>query len=179
MREITQLLPYIEDPHIEFVLLRSCLALPKLMFSLRTVDTTNHQAPLQQYDRITREALTRIMGSPLQDLQWSQATLPTSMGGLGLRSAVEHASGAFAASYSSSQPLLKALLALPEETPTQPLPHTTLSLFSELLGEETTTESLEGMRHKFLSLQADLAAAGSLADTIGTQGSLREKARLA
>ena len=35
------------------------------MFSLRTVDTTDHQRPLEEYNRITREALTRIMGSPL------------------------------------------------------------------------------------------------------------------
>ena len=69
VREITSLLPFIEDPHTEFVLLRSCLALPKLMFSLRTVDTTYHQPPLEEYNRITREAPTRIMGSPLQDLQ--------------------------------------------------------------------------------------------------------------
>ena len=64
VREITSLLPFIEDPHTEFVLLRSCLALPKLMFSLRTVDTTDHQPPLEECDRITRENLTRIMGSP-------------------------------------------------------------------------------------------------------------------
>lgn len=63
VREITNLLPYIEDPHTEFVLLRSCLALPKVMFSLWTVDTTNLQEPLQEYDWVTREALTRIMGS--------------------------------------------------------------------------------------------------------------------
>ena len=179
VQEITSLLPGIEDPHTEFVLLRSCLALPKLMFSLRTVDTSAHQEPLIEYDRVTREALTRIMGSPLQDQQWSQATLPTSMGGLGLRSAVEHAPGAYAASYTSSQPLLKALLAIPEETPCLPLPQTTLDRFSELLGEETTTETLEGMGQKFLSLQADLAAAARLSDSVAAQGSLREQARLA
>ena len=149
------------------------------MFSLRTVDTTDHQPPLEEYNRITREALTRIMGSPLQDLQWSQASLPTSMGGLGLRSAVAHAPGAYAASYTSSQPLLKALLALPEETPSLPLPQTTLNLFSELLGEEVTTESLEGFGQKFLSLQADLAAAERLADATARLDSVREQTRLA
>jgi hypothetical protein len=101
------------------------------------------------------------------------------MGGLGLRSAEEHAPGAYAASYTSSQPLLKALLSLPEETPSLPLPQTTLDLFSELLGEETTTESMEGMGQKFLSLQADLAAAARLSDATARLGSLREQARLA
>ena len=113
------------------------------MFSLRTADTSEHQEPLEEYDRITREAIARIMGSTLSDQQWSQATLPTSMGGLGLRRAVEHAPGTYAASYTFSQPLLKALLGLPEETPSLPLPQNTLNLFSELLGEEASTEFLE------------------------------------
>ena len=86
------------------------------------------------------------------------------MGGLGLRSAVEHAPGSYAASWTSSQPLLKALLALPEETPFLPLLPTTLNLFSELMGEEATTESLEGCGQKLMSLQVDLAAAARLAD---------------
>ena len=149
------------------------------MFSLRTVDTTDHQPPLEEYNRITREAPTRIMGSPLQDLQWSQASLPTSIGGLGLRSAVAHAPGAYAASYTISQPLLRALLALPEETPSLPLHQTTLNLFSELLGEEVTTESLEGFGQKFLSLQADLAAAERPADATARLDSVREQTRLA
>ena len=101
------------------------------------------------------------------------------MGGLGLRRAVEHAPGAYAASYTSSQPLLKALLGLPEETPSQPLPQNTLNLFSELLGEEATTESLEGFGQKFLSLQVDLAAAARLAEATAGLDSVREKARLA
>ena len=92
------------------------------MLSLHTANTTKHQEPLEEYDGIIREALTRIMGSTLSDLQWSQATLPTGMGSLGLCRAVERTLGAYAASYTSSQPLLKALLGLPEETPSLPLP---------------------------------------------------------
>ena len=48
-----------------------------------------------------------------------------------------------------------------------------------MLGEEATTESLEGFNQKFLSLQADLAAASKLADTTTRLGSIREQARLA
>ena len=101
------------------------------------------------------------------------------MGGLGRRSAVAHAPGAYAASYTISQPLLRALLALSEETPSLPLHQTTLNLFSELLGEEVTTESLEGFGQKFLSLQADLAAAERLADATARLDSVREQTRLA
>ena len=48
VQEITSLLPDIQDPQIEFCLLRSCLSLPKIMFTLRTVDTTAHRPLLSQ-----------------------------------------------------------------------------------------------------------------------------------
>ena len=92
---------------------------------------------------------------------------------------MQHAPGAYAASYTSCQPLLKALLALPEETSSLPLPPTRLNLFSELMGEEATTELLEGCGQKFLSLQIDLAAAARLVDATARLDSLREQARLA
>ena len=42
-----------------------CLSLPKLSFLLRGVDTSGHVELLQNYDRVTREALTRILGTPV------------------------------------------------------------------------------------------------------------------
>ena len=56
IREITSLLPLLEDPHTEFALLRSCLAYPKLSFLLRTVDTSSMSDQLQEFDRITQPA---------------------------------------------------------------------------------------------------------------------------
>ena len=50
VQRITSLLPDLQDPHVEFCLLRSCLSLPKLMFTLRTVDTSVHQHLLTQFD---------------------------------------------------------------------------------------------------------------------------------
>ena len=67
VRNITGLLPQIEDPHTEFVLLRSCLALPKLSFLLRATDTSSHTAHLQEFDRVTQEGLNRILGAPVGD----------------------------------------------------------------------------------------------------------------
>ena len=40
IRRIVELLHSIQDPHTKFVLLRSCLSLPKLSFILRTTDTS-------------------------------------------------------------------------------------------------------------------------------------------
>ena len=43
------------------------------------------------FDELMRECLGRILGTPLLDQQWQQAQLPVSLGGLGLRAAVDHA----------------------------------------------------------------------------------------
>ena len=67
IRQITALLPLLEDPHTEFALFRSCLAYPKLSFLLRTVDMSGMSEELQEFDRITREGLTRILGCPVDE----------------------------------------------------------------------------------------------------------------
>ena len=69
VRLITELLRHLKDPHSEFVLLRSCLSLPKVMFLLRALDTTEHQDLLESFDSITRGALSRILGYPVTDNQ--------------------------------------------------------------------------------------------------------------
>ena len=52
VRDITIQLPLIKDPHSEFVLLRSCFSLPKLMFLLRSIDPTHHQELWRLFDRM-------------------------------------------------------------------------------------------------------------------------------
>ena len=54
VKRITSLLPLLGNPRTEGVLLRSCLGLPKMMFTLRAVETVNHQEVLQNYDSVTR-----------------------------------------------------------------------------------------------------------------------------
>ena len=81
---VTEALSLLKNPQIEFALLSSCLALRKFMFFLRTADTSEMEDILSQFDTITREALSRIIAFPLTDLQWRQAKLPCSLGGVGL-----------------------------------------------------------------------------------------------
>ena len=54
--------------------------------------------------------LSRILGLPVGDFTWHQAKLPVSMGGLGLRTAENHAPAAYAASTLSSQLLVQDLV---------------------------------------------------------------------
>merc|ERR1711978_711902 len=56
VRVVTELLPLLQDPHVEFVLLRSCLSMPKFSFVLRTTDTTDIVHLLRDFDAITRDA---------------------------------------------------------------------------------------------------------------------------
>ena len=140
VQKVTEMLPLLKDPHLEFVLLRSCLSLPKLMFLLRTLDTTIFGDQLEQFDMVTRGALSRILGTPITDVGWEQAKLPVSMGGLGLRAASDHAGVAFASSLLSAQPLIDTLLGQQGDEEPPVLPQPLLDSISARQGEAATTE---------------------------------------
>ena len=50
--EITEMLPLMQDAQAEYVLLRSCLSIPKIMFTLRTTDPFHHQDLWERFDNI-------------------------------------------------------------------------------------------------------------------------------
>ena len=175
--EVVERLPLLKDPHIEFVLLRSCLSLPKIMFMLRSVNTLDHQEPLLLFDSIIRGALSAILGSPLTDDQWCQASLPVAMGGLGLRCAVDHAPVAHAVSLIAAQPLLDGLLG--EDVEDFTLPQPLLDTISAQTGEDTTVETLTGLSQKKASLKVDLLNKSLLLQRISEGRNVREIARMA
>jgi hypothetical protein len=167
VRRVTELLPTMLDPHCEFVLLRGCLALTKVAYNLRTVDTTVHSEVIEEFDRTTREALSRILGSPLRDRPWRQANLTASTGGLGLRAARDLSAAAYAASVLSSRQLVSDLLHGPADMepceaallveavePTS-LPAHLLQDLSIRMGEAVSVEALEGMKQKELTYKID------------------------
>lgn len=182
VRQVTELLPMLEDPHSESVLLRSCLALPKLSFILRAVDASRHAHHLQEFDSITREGLTRILGAPIGGRTWQQGKLPVSMGGLGLRAAENHGPVAYAASLLSSaritQDLAGPLIDQPGGEEATRLSQQLLRSVSTALGEETGAADLVGMSQKQLSLKVDLEQKRQLLTEVGEED-VREQARLA
>ena len=99
----------IGDLHIEFTLLKSCFSFPKFSFALRTVDTTQHKDILGRFDASVKAALEAILGVPLPQLQWDQASLPVALGGLGLRKAENHASAAYLGSRGASATLVQEM----------------------------------------------------------------------
>lgn len=71
--------------HIAFFLLRNCLAIPKLMHILRCSPTWKFEKDLQRIDNYLHSILEQITNNQLDDSNWTQATLPISRGGLGIR----------------------------------------------------------------------------------------------
>ena len=178
VKQITELLPLLQDPHIEHSLLRSCLALPKITFLLRAVDTSRFSSVLERFDEVTRDALSRILGTPVSDVQWEQAKLPVAMGGVGLRSAVDHAPISHATSLLTAQPLVGNLLGNPNEEGSFALPQSLLDSVSARQGEEATLETLTGVSQKQGSLKVDLCNKSLLLNYFNTEGVQREIARM-
>ena len=116
MKRITKLrdtlarLPDLKDSQIGITLLQNCLALPKISFSLRTCTPNFIRDALTSFYDTIRETLSTIVGSPLEQWSWIKASLPYNLGGLGLRSAVEHAPAAYFSSLSQQAPLVSAIL---------------------------------------------------------------------
>ena len=179
VREIIELLPNIEDPHLEFVVLRACLSLPKISFFLRTVNTMPFPQLLMEFDLLQREALSRILGTGLSDLQWHQAQLPVSMGGLGLRGASHHASCSYASSVLSTASQARALQGRQNDTTPLSLPQDILDDIKLRVGEEASVKTLWGSSQKALSLKVDLRRQALLQGLIEELGNVREKARIA
>ena len=102
-------LPDLEDSQIEMSLLRSCLALPKVSFSLRTCPPNHIVHATAAFDDTMRDALSELAGSPLSEWAWVKASLPSSRGGLNLRRAALHAPAAYVGSRAQTSELVAGI----------------------------------------------------------------------
>ena len=116
----------IGDSQLESTLLRSCLALPKVSFILRTCPPSHICLAAVEFDHTMRDALEAILGGPMSDWSWLKASLPSSRAGLNLRSASLHAPAAFLTSWSRSLQLMESILG----QPLGPFSHTSSTLAS-------------------------------------------------
>ena len=98
------------DAHLEFTLLLSCLALPKVSFVFRACPPSHLYHFSSEFDTSMRRTLESIIGGPVSDWSCLKSTLPSSGGGLNLSSASKHAPAAFLSSYSASLPLVERIL---------------------------------------------------------------------
>ena len=101
------------------------------------------------------------------------------MGGLGLRSAEDHASSAFITSLIGAQPIRQNLLSLSDEDSQITVPDNLLAMLSARQGAEVTAESVQGTTQKAASFLIDQHNKELLFETITREDVVREKARLA
>ena len=97
------------NPQVALTLLRSCASFGKLVFSARATPYDVHQEQLLNFDNAVRQCFEQFTGLHPDDTQWLQATLSTSLGGLGLRSLSKHSPAAYLSSRSSCFQLCKEL----------------------------------------------------------------------
>ena len=100
--------------HDALYLLRNCVAIPKLLYLLRTSPTWGKNEDLESFDEIVRLSLQSITNVKMEGGVWQQATLPSSMGGLGVRKSVDLDLPAFLSSAHTSQDLVTSILPLGE-----------------------------------------------------------------
>ena len=98
------------DSHPALFLLCNVLALPRLLFTLRSAPCYALTSSLQNFDEIVRCAAESICNVIFDGPGWSQATLPVSLGGIGLRCASDLALPAYASSIHASQSLSNEIL---------------------------------------------------------------------
>ena len=154
------------DSQLQSTLLRSCLSLPKFNYSLRTCPPSLIQNATTLFDNSIREALEDITGSPLSDWSWSKANLPSSLGGLNLRSAVLHAPAAYVSSITESIDLVSKILRYTPEPP-RSLPSAISSLASSAnMASWHLLEDIDiPLRQKSLSHAIDEACFSTLVET--------------
>ena len=107
----------LQDSQMQIALLRSCLSLPKIAFSLRTCAPDYIYPALVTFDSAMRDALSDLVGGPVSDWSLLKASLPSSLGGLNLRWATLHAPAAYVASLHQCSDLVTEILGRPPVLP--------------------------------------------------------------
>jgi hypothetical protein len=101
--EIFKSLGKLNNAQIAYTLLRSCCSFGKIVFFLRTVPSFMLSPTCIDFDEKVLTCFEDILSIALDDSSMTQATLPLSKGGIGLRSARTHASACYIASTSSAK----------------------------------------------------------------------------
>lgn len=152
----------LEEPQVQFCLLRSCVGFPKIAFSLRTCPPVHLTECLQLFDGMVYNSLASIIGADLDMQCWQQATLPLSLGGVGITSAPSKAIPAFLGSVAQSMKLQRRILKDENATPRAHF-HSCLASYNEMINQPEGAMTLEKLvkdvnPQKTLSVEVDKVA---------------------
>src|SRR3982751_4668852 len=146
----------LEDSQSAMFLLRTSYGIVRATHFMRTTALDCWRVEAEEFDREVKRVAEAILGTPL-----SEAALTPSLGGLGLRRVVDHADGAFAASWSESERTARESWERPPQTAAHSGSQTQASLaidraiHARLIGESTTQQD----RQRLSRLTAEHAGA--------------------
>jgi hypothetical protein len=99
----------LEDAHAAYKIMSTCMGSCKMMYAMRTSRPDWVHAAFAQFDGLAKTSFENTVGASIAGDSWAQAKLSTSQGGLGFRSAAEHAPAAFLASAVSTWDLCRVI----------------------------------------------------------------------
>ncbi|XP_048483467.1 uncharacterized protein LOC125489916 [Plutella xylostella] len=131
LRNLTDTKPHLKQlsAHVALTILRSCLSIPRLTYTLRTAPVWLCGEESLRYDNMLRELLESVLNVGMSDLQWSQAALPIRHGGLGIRRLQDIELPAFLASASGVLELVTRILQVNGDDFSIPFAEEALSLW--------------------------------------------------
>ena len=103
-------LDYLDDPQFPLGILRHCIASPKMVYSLRCQRPTSPVIKsLKEFDAQQRGKLENIFGTVLPEESWTQATLPITLSGLGVRQCQDQYKASYVGSVLSAEDLVSKI----------------------------------------------------------------------
>jgi len=100
----------INDPQLELTLLRSCLAMPKFAFALRSAPAPDIDDAAAAFDSLIDATWDERFGLSLSPVQKQQLTLPIRLGGSGMTTAADTINAAFLGNIIATAPIVNVLL---------------------------------------------------------------------
>jgi len=100
----------IDDPQLEYTLLRSCLTMPSFAFALHSAPCSGIGEAVDAFDALIEATWDDRFGLYLSPSQWQQLALPIRLGGSGIHLASDIMNAAFLGATVASTPVVKALL---------------------------------------------------------------------
>lgn len=157
--ELMEAVARLNDPQCELLLLRACTGVSKLYFALRTCPPRAFESAQHAFDKALRSSLERIVvasGPGFGDWQWRLATMPFSLGGLGVYSAGDALHYAFLASRLQSAGLQAKLLQSANVLSTGPSFDDALHVFNRMTELDIISNPSEIAAPKLMKKMADI-----------------------
>ena len=139
-----------EDTQAATYLLRVSFSIVRAVHFMRTTPLDQWREQASNFDGMIRAAIETIIGFPMDDPTFAQASLTPRLGGLGPRKVVEHADLAYHASWHEAQKVAKEKWTSPANLP------------AEYLSQQDASFEFDEKMHTYLVDQADTLVDSSL-----------------